>query len=90
MKDLYVDSVLGEWKLFKKTKKDLIYERKATVKLHESNKVSYYDPKTLQEYHVWGDVVLIQQKVHNIETGNQSYFKNVNVTNTSEKSLVIK
>lgn len=90
MKDIYIDSILGEWKLVKKTKKELLYERRAQIKLHESNKIPYTDPKDFKEYNIWGDVVLIHGKVHDIETGIQSLFKSVELTGTTAKSVLIK
>lgn len=89
-KDFYTDTVLGTWKLVKKTKKDLNYQRKAEIKLHRDHALSYFDPKTFEEYLVWGDLVLVENKILNIETSDQSMFRGVELTGKTEKYLVIK
>lgn len=88
MKNLYSDQILGEFKLDKKqkNKKELHYVRSAKVKIHKDYSVKHIDPKDFKEYWVWGDVIVTETKIHNVETGHQGIMRSLKLTKTSEKS----
>jgi hypothetical protein len=90
-KNYYVDTVMGDWKHDKKksTKDNLCYTRRAAVKLHKDYAIEWIDPKDTKKYKVFGDVVLTETKLINISTSLPSFFRGVELTDTSEKTLVI-
>ena len=90
-KDLYVDQVMGEWSPDKKgsTKDNMSFRRAAPIKLHQEYAVLYVDPTDYKQYRVHGDVVLIETKLVNMRTSDQSFFRGVELTPTSIKTLVV-
>lgn len=90
--DLYVDSVMGDWKHDKKSsnKDNMSFKREAPIKLHKDYAVTWTDPEDFKEYHIWGDVVLTEQKLVDAKTSNQTFFRGVKLTKTTEKKIVIK
>ncbi len=89
-KDYYSDMIMGEWKPNKKTttKESMSFDRRAEVKLHKDYAVEWIDPTDFKKYRVFGDVVLTETKLVNMKTSEQSFFRGVELTKTSEKTLV--
>jgi len=89
--DYYVDAVMGQWAHNKKktTKENICYTRQAAVKLHKDYAVLWTDPKDFKQYKVHGDVVLTETKLVNLQTSEQSFYRGVELTKTSEKTFVI-
>jgi hypothetical protein len=92
MKDnYYTDVVLGNWVHDKKSsnKENLCYKRSAKVTLHKDYAMDWLDSKTYKKYKVYGEVVLNETKLIDIKTSNQSFFRGLELTDTSVKDLVI-
>lgn len=91
-KDYYTDSILGKWTHDKKAsnKENLCYRRQATVTLHKDYAVDWTDPADYKEYNLHGDVILTETKLFNIATSDQNYFRGVELTDKTEKTLKLK
>lgn len=88
--DYYVDAVLGKWVHNKKksNKEHLCYTRSAKVTLHKDYAMDYVDPEDYKKYKVHGEVVLNETKLIDIETSNQNFFRGLELTKDSVKTLV--
>lgn len=86
--DYYTDKVLGEWKFKKRTKSALIYERKCEVFLNKAHAMYHNDGK--EECNIHGKIILRQEKKIDIQTGTESMFKYVDLTDKTEKEKLIK
>lgn len=91
-KNIYVDSIMGEWTYDKKksTKENMYYIRRATVTLHKDNAVVYTDPDDFKDYKVYGEVTLTEVKLVNVQTSNPNYFRGVELLPGTKKDLIIK
>ena len=89
MKDFYTDQVLGEWTLMDKSKDFLTYCRKANVKLHRQHAMTQIDTEDNCKYHLWGEVVLRQEKKIHIPSSRESIYRFLDKTDKTEKEKVI-
>lgn len=89
-KDYYTDLIMGEWSHDKKesNKANLCYTRRAQVTLHKDFAMTWIDPADFKTYQVFGEVVLTEKKLVDMKTSNQSYFRGVELTDKSQKTLI--